>query len=62
MCFNIKKKTHKTLKDALEDLFSQSLVVTVAFFLLVYTTVTCHPLNAYVHLLFKNLWPLCSTR
>lgn len=53
------KKNHKTLKDALKVIFSQSWVVTVAFFLGVYTTVTCCPLNAYVCICFSKPSGLC---
>lgn len=58
MYFNI-KKTHKTLKDALEDIFPQSWVVAVAFFLVVYTIVTVYPLNADVHICSSKISGLC---
>lgn len=61
MYFNI-KKTHKTLKDALEDIFSQSWVVAVAFFLFVYTIVTIYPLNADVCICSSKISGLCVLR
>lgn len=58
MYFNI-KKTHKTLKDALEDIFPQSWVVAVAFFLVVYTIVTVYPLNADMRICSSKISGLC---